>query len=158
MARIPSCCGCGVGWRYSSDLTPTLGTSICCRCGPKNTKKKKKGGWGRLEPVTTWLQDPHPWPWSYMKWEGSLHLLVMQKLWIAAGVVGLRKQGEWLLRHKPPSSSHILSTHYVLVSIRGWGREGKSVKRWIRHDRCTLRGFLFSEWGADKYTNRACEK
>ena len=27
---------------YSSDLTPTLGTSICHRCGPKKEKKKKK--------------------------------------------------------------------------------------------------------------------
>ena len=26
-----------------SDLTPSLGTSICCRCGPKKTKKKKVG-------------------------------------------------------------------------------------------------------------------
>ena len=28
---------------YSSDLTPSLGTSICCRCVPK---KQKKGGGG----------------------------------------------------------------------------------------------------------------
>ena len=27
----------------SSDSTPSLGTSICHRCGPKKTKKKKKG-------------------------------------------------------------------------------------------------------------------
>jgi len=26
----------------SSDLTPSLGTSICCRCGSKKEKKKKK--------------------------------------------------------------------------------------------------------------------
>ena len=26
---------------YSSDLTPSLGTSICCRCGPKKTHTKK---------------------------------------------------------------------------------------------------------------------
>ena len=25
----------------SSDLTPSLGTLMCCRCGPKKTKKKK---------------------------------------------------------------------------------------------------------------------
>ena len=25
---------------YSSDSTPSLETSICCRCGPKKTKKK----------------------------------------------------------------------------------------------------------------------
>ena len=29
---------------YSSDLTPSLGTSICRECGPKKTKKKKKKG------------------------------------------------------------------------------------------------------------------
>ena len=27
---------------YSSNYTPSLGTSICCRYGPKNQKKKKK--------------------------------------------------------------------------------------------------------------------
>ena len=27
---------------YSSDLPPSLGTSICGGCGPENTKKKKK--------------------------------------------------------------------------------------------------------------------
>ena len=27
----------------SSNLTPNLGTSICCRCGPKKKKKKGKG-------------------------------------------------------------------------------------------------------------------
>ena len=26
----------------SSDTTPSLGTSICCGCGPKKPKKKKK--------------------------------------------------------------------------------------------------------------------
>ena len=26
---------------YSSNLIPSLGTSICCKCGPKKTKKKK---------------------------------------------------------------------------------------------------------------------
>jgi len=26
----------------SSNWTPSLGTSICCRCGPKIEKKKKK--------------------------------------------------------------------------------------------------------------------
>ena len=35
----------GVAGRCSSDLTPRLGTSICCGCGPKkhtHTKKKKQ--------------------------------------------------------------------------------------------------------------------
>ena len=32
----------GVACSYSSDLTPSLGTSTCRRYGPKETKKKKK--------------------------------------------------------------------------------------------------------------------
>ena len=28
--------------RCSSDSTPSLGTSICCRCGPKKEKKRAK--------------------------------------------------------------------------------------------------------------------
>ena len=27
---------------YGSNLTPSLGNSICCECGPKKQKKKKK--------------------------------------------------------------------------------------------------------------------
>ena len=38
MARIPHCCGCGVAGGCSSESTPSLGTSICCGCGPKKTK------------------------------------------------------------------------------------------------------------------------
>ena len=33
---------CDVGPRCSSDLTPSLGPSICCRCGPKKQKGEKK--------------------------------------------------------------------------------------------------------------------
>ena len=45
-ARILNCCGCGIGWgSYSSDWTPSLGTSICLGCGPKKTKKKKMLRW-----------------------------------------------------------------------------------------------------------------
>ena len=40
-ARIWCCCGCGVAAGHSSDRTPSLGTSMCCWCGPKKTKKKK---------------------------------------------------------------------------------------------------------------------
>ena len=40
MAWIPNCCGCGVGGSYSSDLTPSLGTSICHGCGPKKQINK----------------------------------------------------------------------------------------------------------------------
>ena len=42
VARIWHCCGNGAGPNCSSDLTPSLGTSICRRCG--HTKKKKKKG------------------------------------------------------------------------------------------------------------------
>ena len=31
-----------VAGSFSSNLTPTLATSICCRWGPKKQKKKKK--------------------------------------------------------------------------------------------------------------------
>ena len=42
MAWILCCCGCGVGSSYSSDSTPSLGTSVCGEFGPKKEKKKKK--------------------------------------------------------------------------------------------------------------------
>ena len=32
----------------SSDSTPSLGTSICCGCGPE---KKKKKAWGSPPPI-----------------------------------------------------------------------------------------------------------
>ena len=52
--RIQHCCelqcrsqlrlgsGVAVAGSYRSDSTPTLGTYICYRCGPKKNKKKKK--------------------------------------------------------------------------------------------------------------------
>ena len=36
---------------YSFDLTPSLGTAICCRCGPKKTRQKKK--------ISPSFPDPH---------------------------------------------------------------------------------------------------
>ena len=39
-AWIWSCCGCRPA--ATADSTPNLGNSICCRYGPKKTKKKKK--------------------------------------------------------------------------------------------------------------------
>ena len=47
VAQIKCCCGCGVGWHYSSNSTPGLGSSICHRCGSK--KKKKKVGDVKVE-------------------------------------------------------------------------------------------------------------
>ena len=35
IAQIWCCHGCGRGLNCSSNLTPSLGTSICCRCGCK---------------------------------------------------------------------------------------------------------------------------
>ena len=37
---IQGCCGCGVGPSCGSDLTPSLGTAICCGYGPKKEEKK----------------------------------------------------------------------------------------------------------------------
>ena len=42
MAWIPHCCVWGIGHPLSSDSTPSLGNSICCRCGTKKAGKKKK--------------------------------------------------------------------------------------------------------------------
>ena len=68
---------CGVGHRYSldlamlwlwhrlvaaaPDLTPSLGTSMCCWCGLKKTKKKKK----RKENVPQIRSDPVLSPLPY---------------------------------------------------------------------------------------------
>ena len=42
---LRSCIAVAVAWAgsysFDSDLTPSLGTSICHECGPKKTKKKK---------------------------------------------------------------------------------------------------------------------
>ena len=40
MAQIWHCCRCGMASSYSSDLTPSLETSMCHECGPK-----KKAQW-----------------------------------------------------------------------------------------------------------------
>ena len=40
VAWVSSCCGCGISWSCSSDLTPSLGTSICHRGVALKTKKK----------------------------------------------------------------------------------------------------------------------
>ena len=52
----PCCCDCGVGRRLQLRLDPSLGTSICPRCGPKKTKEKRLGKqlW-RTERSNTWL-------------------------------------------------------------------------------------------------------
>ena len=47
--RLGSHMAVAVAGSYSSDSTPSLGTPICCECGPKKTKKKKKRKKGRKE-------------------------------------------------------------------------------------------------------------
>ena len=38
---------------YSSDWTPSLGTSMCRACGPKKTKNEKESqSWGGVQPLT----------------------------------------------------------------------------------------------------------
>ena len=47
-ARIPHCCGCGVGRRRQHQFAPGLGTSLCHRGGLEKKKVKNKhykGGW-----------------------------------------------------------------------------------------------------------------
>ena len=46
MARILHGCGYGVGRKLYSYLTPGLGTSICCGCGPGKNKIKPGKSWG----------------------------------------------------------------------------------------------------------------
>ena len=42
MAQVWCCYGCAVDWQlHSSDMTPSLGTSICCGCGHKTNKQNK---------------------------------------------------------------------------------------------------------------------
>ena len=59
--------GCRPGWdlvwlwlwqasSYSSDLTPSLGTSICCKCGPQKPKKKKEL-FISIPGLTQWVKD-----------------------------------------------------------------------------------------------------
>ena len=45
---------------YSSDLTPRLGTSISCRCGPKKEKNKYLNGHGGGLNGGTQNVYPHP--------------------------------------------------------------------------------------------------
>ena len=41
IAQIQCCHGCGVDHSFSSNLTPSSGTSICHRFGSKKKKKKE---------------------------------------------------------------------------------------------------------------------
>ena len=42
VAQVWCCHGCGVGLSCSSDLAPSLGTSICSRCSLRKKKEEKK--------------------------------------------------------------------------------------------------------------------
>ena len=40
-AQVLHCCGCGVGQQLQLHSTPSLGTSVCPKYGPKKQKNKK---------------------------------------------------------------------------------------------------------------------
>ena len=42
VAQMQHCCGCGQAGSYSSDSTPSLGTSTCHECGPKKATTTTK--------------------------------------------------------------------------------------------------------------------
>ena len=50
VAQIRCCHGCCIGLSCSSNSTPSLKTSMCCRCGHKKKKIKKQSF---LSPLTT---------------------------------------------------------------------------------------------------------
>ena len=50
---------------YSSDLTPSLGTSICHGCGPRKDKKTKKNFFEAYFGVLWWLSGLRVWHCQY---------------------------------------------------------------------------------------------
>ena len=66
----------------SSDLTPSLGTPICCRCGPKK-KKKKKSLWQRpVEETHSTRFDPifPKWAWLWNRFFQVMLLTFLRTL------------------------------------------------------------------------------
>ena len=62
---------------YSSDLTPSLGTSMCCRCNPQKRKGKKRGGAGEkniLGRTTDLKESTTPSPIIFGQFTTSLSL------------------------------------------------------------------------------------
>ena len=55
----------------SSDQTPSLGTCICCRCGPKKRQKKKK----RLRTIILLQHGYNIWKCTLSQNESPLNLL-----------------------------------------------------------------------------------
>ena len=51
----------------SSNFTPSLGTSICCKRGPRKTQKKKVSSWYRSSAVMQRIKDPTAAPWVAME-------------------------------------------------------------------------------------------
>ena len=69
-AQICCCLGCGVDCSYSSDLTPSPETSMCCRYGPK--KKKKINVNGIRGDLGHEIKPNDSWSWEYhQKWENT---------------------------------------------------------------------------------------
>ena len=74
--KLGACIAVAVVWagRCSPDSTPSLGTSICCECGPKKQKTNQKKWLSNLLEVTRlrsksgfkckilWLHSPRSWP------------------------------------------------------------------------------------------------
>ena len=82
---------------YSFGLTSSLGTSICCRCGPKKKKKKGKNFYVKRE-CTPVLLNPGIL-------ELLLHLLFCLHVWKESN-------------HHTTHSSHFLSNHHKLLTAR----------------------------------------
>ena len=56
-AWIQRCCG--VGGSCSSESTPSLGTSLCCGCGPKKDKNKISTLYHSLSLVLLYFSSVH---------------------------------------------------------------------------------------------------
>ena len=54
--KEPVLLSCSIGCRWDSDFTPSQGTAICRRCGPKKKKKKKITSY-----LSEWLSEFPSW-------------------------------------------------------------------------------------------------
>ena len=98
--RLRSCVTVAVVWAgsCSSDLTPSLGTSICHRCGPE--KKKKKLYWPSFYFARLWdgytiiyLTDPHWWAFDWLPTQGFYRKCCSGQSWTARHCSKSRRPG-----------------------------------------------------------------